>query len=306
MNSRIYLDNASTTPVATEVLEAMLPWFSDHFGNPSSAHYYGRLARMAVETARKQIGGILDARPSEIYFTGSGTESNNTAINTAIRDLGCLHIITSPTEHHAVLNTVKQFTGTGKVTRSFVKITSHGHIDMADLDRQLSRRQSRCLVSLMHGNNEIGNLTDLEAAGVICRKYNAIFHSDCVQTLGHYPIALNKLSADFITGSAHKFHGPKGTGLLFIRDGVPARAFITGGGQERNMRAGTENVSGIIGLKEALSLAHSNHEAYSSHITVLKTHMIRQLREKIRRVQFNGDYSDRSLYTLLNVSFPKK
>ncbi len=303
---RIYFDNAATTALDPAVLEAMLPYMTTHFGNPSSIYSYGRESRLAIETARKSVAKLLNAHPGEIFFTSGGTESNNTAILSAIRDLGCTHIITSPIEHHAVLHTVEHYDCGDEVTSSFVKLLPDAHIDLDDLEEQLaSREDQRCLVSLMHANNEIGNLLDIDAVGNLCKRYNAIFHSDCVQTVGHYPLDLRKTPVHFISGAGHKFHGPKGVGILYVNDNVKIKPFIFGGGQERNMRAGTENLYGIVGFAKALELAMSHYEADRNYIQELKSYMIGQLRQQIQGVQLNGDQEGSCLYTVLSAAFPK-
>ena len=304
--NRVYFDNAATTALDQEVLDAMLPYMTTHFGNPSSIYSYGRETRLAIETARKSVAAQLNAHPGEIFFTSGGTESNNTAILSAIRDLGCRHIISSPIEHHAVLHTVEHYDNEDQVTSSYVKLLPNGHVDLADLETQLKEQGStRCLVTLMHANNEIGNLLDLHAVGEICKKYNAIFHSDCVQTVGHYPLDLRNTPVHFISGAGHKFHGPKGVGILYINDNVKIRPFIFGGGQERNMRAGTENLYGIIGFAKALELAMAKFERDSEYIGGLKQYMKEQLLATIPGVGFNGDVDGQSLYTVLSVAFPK-
>jgi cysteine desulfurase len=303
--NRIYFDNAATTFLDQEVLDAMLPYMTTHFGNPSSIYSYGRETRLAIETARKSVAKILNAHPGEIFFTSGGTESNNMAIQSAIRDLGCRHIITSPIEHHAVLHTVEHYDHLDEVTSSFVKLLPDGHIDLADLEEQLASHEERCLVSLMHANNEIGNLLSIKKAGDICNKYNAIFHSDCVQTVGHYPIDLRKIPVHLISAAGHKFHGPKGIGILYINDNIKIKPFIFGGSQERNMRAGTENLYGIVGFAKALELAATNYEKESSYVQSLKTYMIETLRKNINGVSFNGDYEGSNLYTVLSTAFPK-
>lgn len=302
---RIYLDNAATTPLDKEVLDAMMPYLTDRFGNPSSIYSYGRETRLAIETARKTVGKILNAHPGEIFFTSGGTESNNTAIAAAIHDLDCRHIISSPIEHHAVLHTVEHYGCEQDVSYSFVKLLPNGHVDLNDLEEQLSSQEKRCLVSLMHANNEIGNVLDIDAVGNLCKKYNAIFHSDCVQTVGHYPIDLRKTPVHFISASAHKFHGPKGVGMLYVNDNVKIHPLIFGGAQERNMRAGTENLYGIVGFAKALELAIANLEKDREYIQSLKNCMIDQLRKNIKGVTFNGDFDGKSLYTVLSVGFPK-
>ena len=301
---RIYFDNAATTALDKEVLDAMLPYMTTQFGNPSSIYSYGRESRLAIETARKSVAKLLNAHPGEIFFTSGGTESNNTAILSAIRDLGCKHIISSPIEHHAVLHTVEHY-GCGEVSYSYVKLKQNGHVDLEDLEQQLASQKERCLVSLMHANNEIGNILDIDAVGELCKKYQAIFHSDCVQTVGHYPLDLRKSAVHFISAAGHKFHGPKGVGLLYVNDNVKVKPFIFGGGQERNMRAGTENLYGIVGFAKALELAMANYEKDSQYIQSIKTYMAEQLRKNIPGVAFNGDQEGRCLYTVLSVAFPK-
>lgn len=303
--SRIYFDNAATTALDTQVLEAMMPYLTEKFGNPSSIYSYGRESKLAIEQARKSVAKILNAHPSEIFFTSGGTESNNTAIQTSVRDLNCEHIITSPIEHHAVTHTVEHLDNTDHVKVSYVKLLPNGHINLEHLEKLLSHHKAKTLVSLMHANNEIGNMLDLHAVGNLCKKYNALFHTDTVQTVGHFPIDLRNTPVHFITGAAHKFHGPKGVGLLYINENVRIKPFIFGGGQERNMRAGTENLYGIVGFAKALEIATDNFEKDSSHILGLKNYMQAQLIDNIKGVGFNGDVNGKSLYTVLSVSFPK-
>jgi cysteine desulfurase len=304
--ARIYLDNAATTALDKEVLEAMMPYLSEHFGNPSSIYSFGRETRLAIENARKTVARLLGVKPGNIFFTSGGTESNNTAIAASIRDLGCNHIITSPIEHHAVLHTVEHYCSCNKVSTSFVALTDQGSIDYSDLETQLRKQQAaseKTLVSLMHANNEIGVLLDIKRVGELCKQNGAIFHSDCVQTVGHYPLNLSDIGVHFISGAAHKFHGPKGVGVLYVSDDVDIKPFIFGGGQERNMRAGTETVYGIVGFARALEIAMRDYEQESSFIKNLKTYMKESLVQNIPDVGFN-DSTD-SLYTVLSVCFPK-
>ncbi len=219
---RIYFDNAATTALDKEVLDAMIPYLTTHYGNPSSIYSYGRESRLAVENARKSVAKILNANPGEIFFTSGGTESNNMAICSAIRDLNCKHIISSSIEHHAVLHTVENQACNNDITLSFVQLTREGHIDLEDLESQLAAQEERCLVTLMHAN--------IEAVGELCKEYNAIFHSDCVQTVGHYPFDLRNTPVHFISGSGHKFHGPKGCGFIYVNENVKVKPFILGGG----------------------------------------------------------------------------
>ena len=302
---RIYFDNAATTSLDPEVLEAMMPYLTEKFGNPSSIYSYGREGRMAVEQARKSTARLLNAHPAEIFFTSCGTEGTNTAIAAAIYDLGCRHIITSPIEHHATLHTVEYYRQKGDVAVHYVKLLPEGHVDLKDLEQLLSAIKSRTLVTLMHANNEIGNLLDLDAVGEICKRYGAIFHSDTVQTVGHYPFDLKKTPVHFITAAAHKFHGPKGIGMLYINEEVTIHPYMHGGSQERNMRAGTENVYGIVGFARALELAHVRMETEKKEILNLRRYMADQLKMAIPEAAFNGDPFGKSLYTVLSVSFPK-
>jgi cysteine desulfurase len=304
-NCRIYFDNAATTSLRPEVLDAMMPYLTEKFGNPSSIYSYGRETRMAIENARKSVAKILNAKPAEIFFTSGGTESSNTAINAAMRDLGCTKIITSPIEHHATLHTVENLHKTFGVELSYVDILPNGHIDMISLENLLSSSSGKCLVTLMHANNEIGNMLDIHAVGELCNKYNAIFHSDTVQTVGHFPFDLRNTPVHFITGAAHKFHGPKGVGILYINENIKIQPYIHGGGQERNMRAGTENIYGIVGFAKALELATNNYEADSAYIRELKLYMLEQVENNIPGATFNGDPRGESLYTLLSINFPK-
>ena len=302
--NRIYLDNAATTSLDPMVLEAMMPFLTEKFGNPSSIYSYGRETRMAIEQARKSVAKIVNAHPAEIFFTSGGTESNNTAIFSAVRDLGCKHIITSEIEHHAVSHTVEYLKNAGKVVVSYVKLLLNGHIDLEDLEKLLSESSVKTLVTLMHANNEIGNMLDIHAVGNLCNLYNAVFHSDTVQTVGHLPFDLRNTPVHFITASAHKFHGPKGVGILYINENMRIQPFIHGGGQERNMRAGTENIYGIVGLAKALEIATAGFEADRTSIHSLKLYMYEALKKNIPGINFNGDVFEKSLYTILNVSFP--
>ena len=305
MSARIYLDNAATTPIDPLVVETMLPYFTEHFGNPSSIYSYGRENRLAIEKARKSVAAILHAHPSEIFFTSGGTESSNTAIFAAVRELNCKRIITSPIEHHATLHSCSYLADLGEAELEYVSILPNGHIDLSDLEYKLASSDQKTLVTLMHANNEIGNITDIQKVGQLCKNFNAIFHADTVQTVGHFPIDLSATHVDFITGAAHKFHGPKGVGLLYINGRNKIHPLIHGGGQERNMRAGTENIYGIIGFAKALEIATAHHEKEKEHILSIKKHLKEQLTSKIPGVVFNGDPDGDSLYTVLSVGFPQ-
>jgi cysteine desulfurase len=301
---RIYFDNAATTPLDPVVLEVMMPYLTEKFGNPSSIYSYGRESRMAIEQSRKKVAAIIHAHPAEIFFTSGGTESSNAAIRAAVQDLGCRHIISSPLEHHATLHTVTYYQERGEAKLHLLDILPDGHIDLDHLERLLRSLNEKTLVSLMHANNETGNMLDIQKAAEICNQYNAIFHSDTVQTLGHYPFDLRKLPVHFITGAAHKFHGPKGAGLLYINEKLKVKPNIHGGSQERNMRAGTENVYGIVGFAKALELSSTRMEEDSKYINGLRMYMAEELEKQIPDITFNGDPFGKTLYTILSVSFP--
>lgn len=302
---KVYFDNAATTRLDPEVLEAMLPFLTEQFGNPSSIHSHGRAVRSAIERARKTVAGLLNAAPAEIFFTSGGTEADNTAIRGSIETLGLTHAITSPVEHHAVLHTLEHLEKEGKVELSLLQLDEDGNVDLAQLEALLQTKP-RSLVSLMQGNNEMGNLLDLQAVGELCAHYDAIFHSDTVQTMGHFHHDLQELKANFIVGAAHKFHGPKGVGFLYVRPGTKIDPFVFGGAQERNMRGGTENVYGIVGLAKALEIAYRDMATHRHHIEELKRYMMGQLRSSIEGITFNGTSADldKSLYTVLSVSLP--
>lgn len=300
---RIYLDNAATTALDPQVLETMMPYLTEKFGNPSSVYSYGRETKLAIETARKSVAKILGANPGEIFFTSGGTESSNTSINCAIRDLGCKHIITSKIEHHATLYTAEKLAKEGVATLSYVNLTDKGHIDLEHL-KELLANNDKTIVTLMHANNEIGNLLDVKAVSNLCKEYDAYFHCDMVQTIGHYPLDLHELGVDFASGAGHKFHGPKGVGILYINENIKIKPLLYGGAQERNMRAGTENLYGIVGFAKALEIATESYEKDSQYIQDLKNYMAEQLKAAFPSVVFSGDAEGRSLYTVLNASFP--
>lgn len=300
---KVYLDNAATTPLDQEVLEAMLPLMREQFGNPSSIHSFGRQVRAAVEDSRKTVARLLNVSPSEIFFTSGGTEADNMAIQCSIFDHKITHAITSKMEHHAVLHTLEMLAERGLIKLSFVRTDASGHVSLEHLE-ELLQTNKPSFVSLMHANNEIGNLLPIEKVGELCFKYNALFHSDTVQTMGHYRFDLQKVPVHFVTCAAHKFHGPKGVGFLYINKDVKINPLIYGGSQERNMRGGTENVYGIVGLAKAMEIAYREMDQHLGHILGLKKYMISRLREKIKGISFNGDSEGDCLYTVLNVSFP--
>lgn len=300
---KVYFDNAATTHLDTEVIAAMLPVMQNEYGNPSSIHAHGRTVRTIIEEARKKVAQILNVTPSEIFFTSGGTEADNMAIRCGVENLGVKHIITSPIEHHAVLHTAEDLHQCGKAELHLVNVKPDGHIDYEHLE-QLMQQYPGALVALMYANNEIGNLLDVDRVSALCKQYSCYFHCDTVQAIGHYPIDLQKTTIHFLACAAHKFHGPKGIGFIYINRNLKIKPLITGGSQERNMRGGTENVYGIVGLAKALEIAIRDMEEHREHIQGLKTYMAERLREEIPGVSFNGDYNGRSLYTVLNVSFP--
>lgn len=300
---KVYFDNAATTPVHPDVVEAMIPLLRTQFGNPSSIHAYGREVKSAIEGARKNVARLLNITPAEIFFTSGGTEADNMAIRCSIHDLGLTHAITSSIEHHAVLHTLEDMADRGEVKLSLVDVDDKGHVNLQHLE-ELLKNNPRSLVSLMHANNELGTSIDLNKTGELCRKYNSVFHSDTVQTMGHFPLDLSAIPVDFITGAAHKFHGPKGVGFLYINHRLKIKPFITGGAQERNMRGGTENIYGIVGMAKALEISCNDMEADRRYVQGLKNYMMERLTAEIPGVAFNGSVGDDSLYTVLNVSFP--
>lgn len=301
---KVYLDNAATTRLDEKVFDTMVPFMKEEYGNPSSIHAFGRKTRSAIEGARKSVAKLLNVSPAEIFFTSGGTEADNMAINQTIDSLGITHAITSKIEHHAVEHTLQMLEKAGKVKLSWVNVDDKGNVDLNHLE-ELLKTNERSLVSLMHANNEIGTLLPLERVGEICEKYDAIFHSDTVQTMGHYPMDLQKINVHFITCAAHKFHGPKGVGFLFIKHNVKIKPMIHGGAQERNMRGGTECTQGIIGLAKALEISHEEMNEHIAHIQGIKNYMKASLEKNIPGIEFNGETgNENSLYTVLNCRFP--
>lgn len=301
---KVYLDNAASTPMDPSVLESMCKVMEECYGNPSSIHAHGREARSLIERSRKKVAGLLNTSPSEIFFTSGGTEADNAAIRGGIAAHGIRHAVTSRIEHHAVLHTLEALAREGAVRLSYVNVDGEGNIDLGHLE-QLLKDNGRSLVSLMHANNEIGTLLDIEKSGDLCQAYDAVFHCDTVQTVGHYRHDLDKLKLHFMVCAAHKLHGPKGVGFLHVNHKTKIPPFIYGGAQERNMRGGTENVYGIVGLSRALEVAYENMEEHRRYIQGLKSYMTDRLREMVPEVLVNGPSDPRqSLYTVLNVSFP--
>ena len=305
MNS-VYLDNAATTQIRDKVIDKMLQVSKNYYGNPSSTHSFGRSSRTLIESSRKKIAGHLNVSPSEIIFMSGGTEADNCILRSAVRDLGVKHLISSKIEHHAVTHTLDQLKVDYPIEISYVKLDSFGNIDYADLELILKSSQSKTLVSLMHINNEIGNILDMSLVSDLCKKYNSLFHSDTVQSVGHYKLDLSLLDIDFIVASAHKFHGPKGIGFAYVKNTNPIKPLIFGGSQEKGCRAGTESVHNIVGMSEALDISINKMENEVDHIKKIKSYFIDRLKNVIKGVEFNGLSSnlDDSTYTLVNVRFP--
>jgi cysteine desulfurase len=300
-----YLDNAATTQMHPEVIDAMLQTMRTTYGNASSSHSFGRASKVLVEQARKNIAKQFNVSAAEIVFTSGGTEADNLALRSAVRDCGVERIVTSKVEHHAVLHTVTQLQKEYGIVVEFVDIEPSGHIDYKHLENLL-KDDKKTLVSLMHINNEIGTLLDIKRVGEICKTHNALFHSDCVQSIGHFKLDLQEIKIDFLAASAHKFHGPKGVGFAFVRKNSGLQPLIFGGEQERGYRAGTEAVHNIIGLETAVLMAYSNLDKERSYIEGLKSYFISQLEQHIENVAFNGSSSNlnESTYTLLSVRLP--
>lgn len=301
---RIYFDNAATTPIAPEVVDIMMDALRHLYGNPSSIHADGRNARAAVEEARKIVAKCLNASIGEIFFTSGGTESNNMILKNAVRDLGVQRIVTSAIEHHCVLHTAEYLEKTQNIELVLVKIDANGVVDLENLGEILRGSDKKTIVSLMHANNEIGTMIDLEKVGNLCAENGAYFHSDTVQTIGFFPIDLTKIKIHFLTGAAHKFHGPKGTGFLYINGDLTLKPFIEGGSQERNMRGGTEHVAGIVGLAKALELAYDDMEDRHDEILGIRNYLKNSLLAEFEDIQFIENTEGPSHYKILNVSFP--
>ena len=301
---RVYLDNAATTPVAPEVVEAMIPVLKETFGNPSSTHSFGRNAKALLETSRRTVAKHINCAPSEIIFTSGGTEADNMAIHSAVTQLGVKRIITSAIEHHAVGHTADAISLHEKIELVLVNLDSKGNVDLAHLE-SLLKENKPTLVSLMHANNEIATMIPLKKVADLCRQYNAYFHSDTVQTMAHFAFDLKEIDIDFITCAAHKFHGPKGVGFLYVNKKTKVSSFIHGGAQERGLRGGTENIAGIVGLAKAMDLAYEDVEGHQQHVYNLKSFMIQELKTMFPTVAFHGETAfDKALYTVLNVCLP--
>jgi cysteine desulfurase len=300
----VYLDNAATTPVAPEVVEAMIPVLFHTFGNPSSTHAFGRQAKALLENSRRSIAQALNCAPSELIFTSGGTEADNMALHAAVTQLGVKRIITTSIEHHAVGHTAEALKVSDGIEVVYLALDAKGNVNLQELE-QLLQVSTPTIVSLMHANNEIATLLPLELVAKLCRQYGAYFHSDTVQTMGHYHFDLAALDIDFITCAAHKFHGPKGIGFLYVNKKTRVNPLIHGGSQERGLRGGTENIAGVVGLAKAIELAYTDLEAHQNHVWGLKNYMISRLQALFPEVLFHGETSyEKALYTVLNVCLP--
>ena len=302
---KVYLDNAATTPIASEVIEEIQPYLNNYFGNPSSTHAFGRKTKNAIEINRKKIADLIRAKNNEIIFTSGGTEADNMALRCAVFDLNVKRIITTKIEHHAVLHTAECLRDQENVEIIFLATDHNGNPDLVQLESILNDKVNT-LVTLMHANNEISTLLPIKKVASICAKHKHVyFHSDTVQTMGHYTFNLSETPIDFLTCSAHKLHGPKGVGFLYVNQKISLNPLITGGSQERKNRGGTENLYGIVGLGKAMEMAYENLTSHQKHIQDLKSFMKEELEKIDHRISFNGETSpEKSLYTVLNVCFP--
>ncbi len=302
---QVYFDNAATTPIRSEVVDVISEVMKTNYGNASSSHSFGRSAKVLLEKSRKTIAGYLNCSAGEIVFTSGGTEADNLILRSAVRDLKVTHIITSKIEHHAVLHTVEALKREYEIQVSYVNLDENGDVDYLHLETLLDV-ESKTLVSLMHINNEIGNILDMKQVSDLCIKYDALFHSDAVQSVGHYQLNLEEIKVDFLAASAHKFHGPKGIGFVYVRKNSGLHPLIFGGEQERGLRAGTESVHNIVGMEKALKLACDNLEAEQSYLRNLKAYFKEELLKGISDIKFNGQSGDleRSTNTMLNLRLP--
>ena len=301
---RIYFDNASTTPLHPDVLETMCSVLAGDYGNPSSIHQHGRKARSIIEQARKSVASIIQASISEIFFTSCATEANNMIIKNCVQDLGIKRIISTPTEHHCILNSLGYLSKKGSCDVVLLDVDAFGLVNLNQLETLLQASSVPTLVSIMHGNNEIGTMAPIRIIGGICRQYGSLFNCDTVQTIGKYPINVQDDHIDFLSGSAHKFHGPKGAGFAFITNQHIISPYIHGGAQERNMRAGTENVAGIAGLAKALEISTVNMETNYAKISDLRNKFKTGLSTTLDDIKYNGNQDDNFMAHVLSVSFP--
>lgn len=306
--NKVYLDNAATTPLAEEVIDAMVGTMKMNFGNPSSTHSFGQEAKILIENVRRQVADYLHVTPAEIIFTSCGTESNNMIIKSSVEHLGVERIISSPLEHKCVSESILDMKSRKGVEVNYIRPNEKGDIDLAKLEELLKASDKKTLVSLMHANNEIGNIINLKQVAQLCKEHHALFHSDTVQTMAHMNLDFSDIPVDFASCSAHKFHGPKGAGFAFIRKATGLKGIITGGPQERSLRAGTENVCGIVGLGKALELSLNHMEEYTNHMQDIKDYAIERLSAEIEGIKFNGRSAEKenSLYTVLSALLPYK
>ena len=300
----VYLDHAATTPLAPEVRQHMIKLMEEVNGNPSSLHSYGKAARGVIDDTRKYIAEILGAEKQEICFTSGGTEADNMAIRSAVRNHGVQHVLTTPIEHHAVLHTLQHMAGEGEISLHYVQVDNRGHVDTDDLEAWLKKHPGS-LVSIVHANNEVGTMADLETIGNLSHAYDSLFHTDTVQSVGYFNFNLKELPVDFLAGSAHKFYGPKGVGFLYHQSDCNVAPIIHGGGQEQHLRSGTENVHGIAGMGKALELMEEQRAEFAPRMKELKTYFINRLRDNIPGISFNGDPEGRSNYTVINATLPE-
>jgi len=301
---RIYFDNASTTPLEPRVYELMIKALKEQYGNPSSIHFHGRHARSLIEEARKKIANILKASIGEIYFCSTATEANNMILKNSVEFLNVERIITSPTEHHCVLYSLEYLQKQHSVEVVFLNVDDRGNPDLDQLEELLGDKSNKTLVSLMHSNNEIGTKIDYPRVCEMCDKHKVLFHCDTVQSLGKYDINVSEHKISFLSGASHKFHGPKGVGFFYMNGDNIIPPFIHGGAQERNMRAGTENLHGIIGIAEALRIAYQERESVIKHISTLRDHFKSRLINEFEDICFNGNQDENYLHHVLSVSFP--
>lgn len=306
--NKVYLDNAATTPLAEEVIDAMVGTMKMNFGNPSSTHSFGQEAKILIENVRRQVADYLHVTPAEIIFTSCGTESNNMIIKSSVEYLGVERIISSPLEHKCVSESILDMKNRKGVEVNYIRPNEKGDIDLNKLEELLKASDKKTLVSLMHANNEIGNILNLKKVALLCKEYQVLFHSDTVQTMAHMNLDFSDIPVDFASCSAHKFHGPKGAGFAFIRKATGLKGIITGGPQERSLRAGTENVCGIVGLGKALELSLNHMEEYTNHMQDIKDYAIERLSAEIEGIKFNGRSAEKenSLYTVLSALLPYK
>lgn len=306
--NKVYLDNAATTPLADEVIDEMLSVLKNVYGNPSSTHSIGQEAKVLLENVRRKIADYLKVSPAEIIFTSCGTESNNMIIKSCVNYLGVERIITSPLEHKCVAESILDMKKNRDAEVVYLRPNKKGDLNLTELEKALKSSDKKTLVTLMHANNEVGNILDIQKVGEICKENNALFHSDTVQTIAHMDVDFSKIPVDFASCSAHKFHGPKGSGFAFVRKSSGLKGLISGGAQERSLRAGTENVSGIVGMGKALDLSMQNLDKYTQQIQEIKTYAIQQLQKEIKGVKFNARSAEKeqSLYTVLSVLLPFK